>query len=143
MRTTLVTLLLLTSAACRDIKSTDVSGAWFLTADSQERLPLAQQNIAVRLLLDSRGTFKFSQVPEGLIHSLPQNSDAKITADGSWNLASRDGWTLVDLRFRSMKDGRDVGYNTHLYVSNSFSPPRLFYFQGDPDQGHRIEFERR
>jgi hypothetical protein len=140
---TLVTLLLLTSAACKGIKSTDVAGVWFLTADSKERLSLVQQNVSITLILDSRGTFEFSQVPEGLIHSLPQSSDAKITADGSWNLASRDGSTLIDLRFRSMKEGRDVGYGAHLYVSNSFSPTRLFYFQGDPDQGHRIEFERR
>jgi hypothetical protein len=95
--------------------------------------------------LDGNGSFSASEVPDDLLYGPPAAADGLVTGGGTWKLVSREGKQQVQLDFSAIAIGRRGGvpYETYLDISKGWSATSLFYFQGDPDEGLRIEFEQR
>jgi hypothetical protein len=84
-------------------------------------------------------------VPEDLLYAQPQAGNGLVTGNGVWKLFLREGSQQVQLNFEKIAAGQHsmLPYGTQLNVSRGWSAITLFYFQGDPDQGRRIEFVKK
>jgi hypothetical protein len=139
-------LLCLGLVCCESVKRGELVGTWVLTDQSRERfLPAAQKKAIGRIVLNANGTFVADELPEDLLYGPPEVSDRLVRGSGVWELVSREGGQQVQLNFEAITIGQrgKVPYGTQLNVSKGWSAATLFYFQGDPDQGRRIEFERK
>jgi hypothetical protein len=96
-------------------------------------------------VLDEDRTFVASEIPEDLLYPPPEGADRLVTGTGVWRLVSREGKQRVQLQFNTITSGQrgNVPYGTVLDVSAGWSTIDLYYFQGDADQGRRIEFEKK
>jgi hypothetical protein len=143
----LAAILLSLSASCnRTVERNEIIGTWVVTNDSRQRLlPAAQQKGSAKIVLDANGSFVASEIPEDLLYGPPEVADRLVTGSGDWKLASREGRQQVQLNFNVIATGQRgrVPYGTQLNVSKRGSLVSLFYFQGDPDQGRKVEFERK
>jgi len=128
------------------VTASDLAGTWVVTDESRQRfLPAAHQKAAARIVLDANGTFAASEIPEDLLYGPPEVGVRLITGSGAWRLESREGRQYVQLEFKTIPAGQrgNVPYATMLSVSKGWSTIKLFYFQGDADQGRRIAFEKK
>jgi hypothetical protein len=131
---------------CRGAQPTDVTGTWRVTDQSRRRfLSASQRNAAAQIVLDEDRTFDASEIPEDLLYAPPEVADRLVTGTGVWKLVSREGKQRVQLQFNTITSGQrgNVPYGTVLDVSAGWSTIDLYYFQGDADQGRRIEFEKK
>jgi hypothetical protein len=129
---------------CKDVKPNDITGTWIVKNESRHRfLSEVQQKAAAKIILDANGTFIALEIPEDLLYGPPQTSDGIVTGNGIWKILLLEGKQQVQLNFESITVGQRgvVPYGTQLNVSRGWSTINLFYFQGDPDEGKRIEFE--
>jgi hypothetical protein len=130
--------------ACKSTEASDLTGTWVVTVESRQRfLSPTQQKAIARIVLEANATFVASEVPEDLLYGSRNTSFGLITGSGVWKLVKTEGREQVQLEFRAITVGQQgaVPYGTHLNVSGR-SSRSLYYFQGDPDQARRIEFER-
>ena len=129
--------------SCRSIDPADVVGTWVVTTESRRHfLSAAQQKAIAKIVLETNGVFVAFEVPEDLLYGPREAGSGLVTGRGIWKLVSAEGRQQVRLEFGVITVGQrdNVPYGTHLNVSGSSS---LYYFQGDPDQARRIEFEKK
>src|SRR5437879_3303112 len=104
-------------------------------------------------MLNANGTFVASEVPEDMLYGAEvvdrlfgpsESAERLVTRNGVWKLASREGRQLVELEFRVFRVGKRgrLPFGAQLEVSGGLSAVSLYYFQGDPDLGRRVAFER-
>jgi hypothetical protein len=138
-------ILAVGATSCGSVKAADLAGAWVVTSASRQWLPISQQKASAKIVLDRNGSFAASEVPEDLLYGPPGASDGLVTGSGTWKLVLREGKQQVQLDFAAIAVGRRGGvpYGTQLDVSKGWSAVSLFYFEGDPDEGRRVEFERK
>jgi hypothetical protein len=139
-------LLALGVVGCNSISPSELVGTWIVKEISRQRLPSELRKVRAEIVLDANGGFSTnSWIPEGLLHEQIVGIPL-LRGRGTWRLMRIDGEQKVALDFRAIADSRgqhDVDYGTQLNISRTWSAPVLFYFQGDPDNGRRIEFERK
>jgi len=134
-------VLMIGMASCRSPEPKDVTGSWVVSAESRERfLSGSQRDLVGTIILSEDGTFAATEVPDGLVEG-----PGPVTGSGVWKLIDHNG-VEVQLEFRNIKDSKavEVPYGTQLRISKTMSGPAsgLYYFQGDADQGRRIDFDR-
>ena len=132
--------------ACKDAQTGDFVGTWVVTGESRHRfLSTEQQKAAATIVLAANGTFVATEVPEDLLYGPPQAGNGIVTGNGDWKLLSREDRQQIQLNFEKIAAGQRsvLPYGTQLNVSKGWSVVTLFYFQGDADQGRRIEFEKK
>lgn len=136
----------LASAVCamRDVSMSDLSGTWTITDRSRKYLGPEAGGLAATIRLDQSGTFSARELPGSLLDSQATARSRLVTGDGTWKLTARDGRQEIQLVFDAIADPSSdrVPYGTQLHLWTSRSSVLLFYFEGDPDEGRRIEFEK-
>jgi hypothetical protein len=139
--------LLAALAGCcgQEVSRDAVVGAWMLTATSREKLPPPLKSGSGRLVLSSDGRFTAVEVPGDLLYLRPASEVGLVTGNGTWDLVARDGLQRVKFVFEEISAGQqdNLPFGTELLVSHGAGAPGLFYYQGDPDAGQRITFEKR
>ena len=135
-------LFLLPALGCSaPVTESQVVGAWVLSDEARSQLPPVSQKAAGRVQLNADGSFVAEELPGELVSSIDEHW-AMGSGAGVWKLVSGQGGQEVRLRFRMIRDalpGR-VPYETQLFVSRTSRSVVLFYYEGDPDSGVRIEF---
>lgn len=127
-----------------ELPSSALEGTWSLAESSRHFLPSELQGAKSLLVLESDGTFRASAFP-GVSFFLRQDTGIQlVNGSGSWRPSVQGGHRGIDLIFDQIEGvgPQDVPYGTWLGLSEAWTPLRLFYFEGDPDSGRRIEFER-
>jgi hypothetical protein len=112
--------------------------------ESRQILPAGLQNVSARIILDANGTFVVSEIP-GLLYG-DRGKPQLDTGSGVWTLVSREGGQQIQFNFQAITAGSREGvvpYGTQLHVSKRWSTVTLSYYLGDPDQGRRVEFEKK
>jgi hypothetical protein len=96
------------------------------------------------LELNTNGLFNASRIPAGMA-GVTSALPAPVDGAGKWRIASFEGKQMVYLTFEKIvgAPGAAVPYGLPLEVSGFSSPERLYYFVGDPDEGHTVDFTRR
>ena len=131
---------------CKGFDTSDVTGTWIVTAESRQRfLSAAQQKASGKIVLETNRRFIASEVPEDLLYGPPESGAGLVTGSGVWKFVSSEGRQQVQLEFRAITVGQrgSVPCGAQLDISSGWSAVSLYYFQGDPDQVRRIEFERK
>ncbi|HKW63420.1 MAG TPA: hypothetical protein VJN89_12805 [Candidatus Acidoferrum sp.] len=111
---------------------------------SRQILPAKLQKASPRLVLNADGSFTASDMP-ALFHE-PGVRQAKLeSGSGLWKLVGEGSNQEVQLDFHSITDWKEANlpYGMQLDVSRGFSTTVLFYFLDDPDEGKRVEFEKK
>ena len=126
---------------CKTAKSGDLVGTWVIDDSSREDLPPLLQKVSGRVVLNGNGTFSASELPEFFEFggSRAKRSEA---GNGAWRLVpgTFEENQRVQLDFREIADWKDSPpYSSGLFVSRD----GLYYFIGDPDEGHRVMLIRR
>ena len=137
-------LLLLGMLGCKSVQSTDIPGTWTMNDTSRGVLPTGLPQASAKIVLDPKGTFVASDMP-GLLF-FPERHDARLeSGSGTWKLVLSDGRQQVQLQFQQIDNWKknELPYGTQLNVARGWSSLRLYYFIGDPDEGRRIELEKR
>lgn len=132
---------------CRsvDVTANDLGGTWTMTNASRPNLPVALQKASPRLVLDASGTFAALELPGGILYPPPEGSNRLVSGNGVWKLGSRDGAQELLLEFHKIEDLRkdDKYFNTRrIRPEKAGAATILFYYEGDPDAGRRVDFER-
>lgn len=138
-------VLLIGMLGCdRAVEVNEITGTWVITNNSRHLLATVQQNASARVLLERNGAFVASELPEDLLYGPPQVAGGLVAGSGHWKLTSRNGEQQVQLDFNVISSGqrRQLPYGTQLNVAKRGSSVSLFYFQGDADQGRKIEFSK-
>lgn len=137
-------LLFVGIAGCKSVQPRDLAGTWVISDASRQVLPPELKTDLAKIVLNRDGTFVASAMP-GLFY-FPQSRPARLeSGNGAWELVSREGKQQIQLVFHAIADWNttDLPYGTPLEVSRGWSAMSLYYFIGDPDEGRRIEFERK
>lgn len=137
-------LLLLGIAGCKRVQPIEIPGTWVMNDASRQVLPAGLQQASAKIVLDPKETFIASDMP-GLFF-FPGRHDARLeSGSGTWKLVLSEGRQQVRLEFQQIDDWKksELPYGTQLDVSKGWSSVNLYYFIGDPDEGRRIEFEKR
>jgi hypothetical protein len=134
-------------AGCNNAKLTagDIKGTWVLTEDSRKHLPVSLRQATGQIVIHEKGDFDAVQLPGDLLW-LPPGGEAKlVTGSGVWAIDYGDGAQQLRLGFRKISEEKDRPplSETKLYFSDAHPPTLMFYFRGDPDEGFRIEFEKK
>ena len=146
-RITLLALLVvggMLSCKSAEVTPDKLAGTWVMSDSSREYLPPPLPKASARIILNLNGTFIASDLPlDGLLHDDPKLVKL-VAGSGEWRIVSLDGRREVQIDFHVATQGIDqTPYGMQLYVSKSLTPMGLFYFLGDPDQGQRLDFEKR
>ena len=143
----IVGIVLLGAIGCMgpQVSTKDVVGTWTVTSDSRQRLPRSIRSAAATITLDSNGTFVASEIPNELLYGPPDAGQATVTGNGTWHLSFTGSKQQIQLNFQTITTGQksSLPYGTQLNVTGRQASLKLFYFQGDPDQAKRIEFDRK
>jgi hypothetical protein len=138
-----VSLVGVALAGCRAHKPPDFVGTWTITQHSRTDFLAKSEPHAVAQITFHRGnTFTAAEVPDDLVHGPKDSAQRLISGEGDWHLVIRTGYRpWLELDFTQMFNGQrsEVPSMTRLYISSD-STPNLYYFQGDPDEGRRVEF---
>jgi hypothetical protein len=100
------------------------------------------QKAVARIVLSPDGRFVASELP-GLLY-LPPGRIPLNSGTGTWRLVLRENRQEVQLDFEAPAADKQSGRATTAFVdvSRGWSKADLSYFIGDPDQGHKIDFEK-
>ena len=132
----------------RGMSASELSGSWVVTRPTRARLPPDVRGAAATVRFEATGEFSARELPGGLLGEQPANPAATalrvITGSGTWKLILRRGGPDVQLTFDSIEGSPSMRtpYATRLHVWDHRPAILLFYFEGDPGEGKRIEFER-
>jgi hypothetical protein len=146
-RITLVAVLIVAAVVgCNrtGVTAGSLAGTWIMTDHSREHLPTALQTASARIILDPNETFVASNMPlDGMTSTDPERVEL-ATGSGAWKLVSREGRSEIQLDFQLITENKQQhSFGTQVYISKFWNKTGLFYFLGDPDQGQRIEFEKK
>ena len=127
---------------CRTVSRPEIAGTWVIVDKSL--LPATQQSAASTLVLDPSGTFVATEVPGATYYAPPEVKDRVFSATGTWKLEKYEGRQEVRLVIQSITSGPSarLPYSSGLGISTGWSSVVLYYFQGDPDEGRRVDFEK-
>jgi hypothetical protein len=127
------------------VRASDLPGTWVLSDASRPGLPPAIRSAAATIVLDEDGKLRASEVPGEILFVEPETRDRPVTGSGVWRLDSKSRVQVLQLDFHAIdgSNGREVPLGTQLHVSAEATGLILFYFQGDPDAGRKVRFERR
>ncbi len=124
------------------IRSEDVQGVWHL-APSVDKVAVSKST----LTLNHQGSFVADALPPSLVRLEDLGLQTLLSGSGTWSLRqfSGDDQTRVALTFNQVKgyNGRGLPYGAELFTQGEGTNAQLFYFVGDPDENHRIIFQRR
>jgi hypothetical protein len=145
---TLPVALLLVAISCsgKPIMHAELIGAWVITGESRADLGKAYEHAAGRITFKDDGTFAAVEMPGDFVGRTSERPVAPVTGSGTWTLSTKERGTNVELVFQTLRGGHEsrVPYGTFVLVERgSGDRVVLFYFQGDPDENRRIEFEKR
>jgi hypothetical protein len=137
-------LVLGLSCGGKTVTPKELVGAWQISDASRHFLPGELRMSSSKIVLDPDGTFRASEMSlDGLVRGDPKQIRL-ATGNGVWRIVSRKGRSQVLLEFNTAPDNSGPGqFEMPVNVSNSWSTRGLSYFLGDPDEGQRIEFEKR
>lgn len=148
LRRLLVAILILSGfSGCREVEltTTNLIGDWVIPEASRQQLPVQFQSALAKIILSSKGDFSASELPGDLLYVRSRSHLRLITGKGRWKLDLSEGEPRLQLEFLSI-DGANNGevpFTTQLYILNRWHTPVLYYYHGDPDAGHKIEFEKK
>jgi len=122
-------------------RSDQFEGGWQLT--TQARSATSGTTI---LKLDRNGHFIARSLPHDFLHLDAVGKDHSLSGNGTWSIVrfdNRHEQRLV-LTFTELQgyNGPDLPYGAELFIEAHGSEPRLFYFEGDPDDSDRIVFQK-
>jgi hypothetical protein len=128
---------------CKGIKPGDLTGIWLIKDASREVLPAELRVPSSRIVLNADGSFSAYDMP-AVFHT-PPDPPHLDSGGGQWKLLSRQNKLQVQLDFYT-KSGAKLSngpFTTQLNIIRSWSALKLSYFIGDPDEGQRIDLEKR
>ncbi len=130
-------VLVLITLGCGRARLENVTGTWTMKETSRQILPPELNNAQSRIVLSSDGSCTAHLVP-GPFQSPPQ--PPRLDGDsGVWRIVERAGKEQIQLDFR-VENGP---FSFPLVISKGWTGITLYYFLGDPDEGLRIDFERK
>jgi hypothetical protein len=130
-------------SGCKSNKwtSDEFAGIWRMDT----RNVATPQNAAM-VALERDGRFRASSLPPGFLRLDDVKPDQVLSGKGTWSLTRNDGGReeRVRLTFTSVagSNSRNLPYGAELFIQGSSKEPRLYYFNGDPDQNRRVVFRR-
>lgn len=136
--------ILLATMGCREVTPATVAGTWVIV--DRHLLSRTQKVAAATLVLDPNGTFVATEIPGDEYYAPPEVAGPDIiSGSGVWRLVDREGRQTVELVFRDFTKGREwTGpFGFSLGIWNGWSTTALYYYQGDPDSGLRVSFEKK
>ena len=131
--------VMLTACASRVMSASELTGTWSMTPESKTRSS-SKRGVAT-IVLRQAGTFSVREVPGSLLAVRP---DAPlVTGGGRWKLVEKNGEQQIELVFESIVTPHQftLPFGTQLHISSGRTGVLLYYFEGDPDDGKRIEFQ--
>lgn len=143
MRQILITLGFLLALGCSEAKVTagDLVGTWVMTEDSRQYLS-EHQTASAKFVLNENGDFLASQIPSGLLYLSSKGHPSLVTGSGVWKMSQGESQQL-QLEFRTLDANKSgVPFGAQMFISGSGADIRIFYYQGDPDEGIRIKFQK-
>jgi len=129
--------------SCQSVQSTDLIGTWTMKESSRQILPAELRANSATIVMEANGTFVASDLPG--IFDFPPVNFRLYRGNGVWKLVSRKGKQQVQLDFHVIPSGSvttKLPFTTEMDVSKGWSVS-LYYILGDPDEGRRVEFERK
>lgn len=131
---------------CTEAKVTasDLTGTWGMNEDSRQYLSASAQKATARLILKEDGTFVASQIPGGLLYFPSEGHPPLVTGGGVWKVSDHGEGQQLQLEFRTVADAKtsEVPFGTQMFILGSGADTQIFYYQGDPDEGVRIKFQK-
>jgi len=129
---------------CGTVQTSELAGTWVVTEQTrQDILPASEQSSVTRIVLESNGTFSAYDLPGELLYAPPKFTGHLVSGSGTWKLEQLEGRHRVLLKFHTIETGElSYLYDAPLTVSKGLSGIRLYFFQGDPDEGRRVELEK-
>jgi hypothetical protein len=117
-----------------------IVGSWILENASRSKLAENQRNAKATIRFDADGRFAAYEIPEDLLYS---GGSGLVSGEGTWRLVQER--KQIQLNFDKITDGAKdtVPYGTQLFISRSLLGLGLYYYQGDPDLGRRIIYNRK
>jgi hypothetical protein len=104
-----------------------------MTEASRHDLPAEIGDVMPRLTIRSDGAFTAVEYPRPDVRGGPWIAHS---GRGTWSIEKVAGTGDIYLRF-------DDDFGDQLWMSNFPDPPgHLYFWVGDPDSGHRIQFTR-
>ena len=149
LRCLIVAMFLFGMLGCKGVQPSDVTGTWVMTEQSRKALPPEFQKAMGKIVVNTDGTFTASELPEGLHPVPPYDMKLRMRLDsgtGVWKLAPWEGAQHVQLVFHNLVGTNEPNPNSYgfpLTVSRGWSSVILDYALGDPDDGNRVQFERK
>ena len=131
-----------------DVTATEVHGTWVVTGPARASLPDDLRGAAAMIRLEQAGGFSAHELPLGLLGGPTADHSAggprSFSGSGTWTLVLRDGSPEVQLNFDSIGGSPNIRtpYGTQLHIWGQRPDILLYYSEGDPDEGRRIEFEK-
>ncbi len=126
------------------LSSDEVAGIWVMKEESRRVLPTTLNKISARIVFSGNGTFIASEMP--CLLSAGRCQEELDAGSGRWKLTYVDGVQEVQIDFYAITGGNTrlpVPYGTQLEISKPRSNVTLQYYLGDPEEGRRLEFEKR
>jgi hypothetical protein len=130
-------------SGCKSVKSEDVVGTWLITNESRENVPVELRKNTARIVLNTDGSFTAAELVDKFYFSADGYGPGG--GNGVWKLVSQEGRQQVQLDFHEITNkGLRGTFSMPLEISRGWSSiENLYYFQGDPDLGRRVEFKRK
>jgi hypothetical protein len=99
---------------------------------------------ATTILLEHDGRFVANALPPGFLRLEGVKADQVLSGRGTWSLRQYKDEQRLLLTFTSIERSnvRELPYGAELFIDSSSGNCQLFYYQGDPDEEHRIVFKR-
>jgi hypothetical protein len=123
------------------IRSEDVQGVWQLD-HSVDKAVVSKPT----LTLKDQGSFVADALPPGLVRLEDAGPQTLLSGSGTWSLRqfSSNPRPRVVLTFDKIKgyNGRGLPYGAELFTQGAGANVQLFYSVGDPDENHRVIFQR-
>lgn len=143
---TVVIFLVSGLAGCNNTQviNSDLVGEWRLTESSRLRLPASMQKASAKMTINEDGSFAVLEIPRTLLYFSTDDHHSFVTGSGRWKLGSQGEAQQLKLEFLTIEGAKkgETPFETNMFVSGEGANIFLFYFQGDPDEGIRIKFEK-
>ena len=95
---------------------------------------------APTLSLTPDGKFVARSLPSDFVEIDGIKQGQAISGTGTWSVLHGDDYR-VQVNF-TVINGQTFSYGAELFPQSSGSELRLYYSEGDPDEGHRVYFDR-
>jgi hypothetical protein len=134
---------------CTSVQPSQIIGTWIITDESRKAQPAEVQKALGKIIVKKDGTFIAYEIPENMFTVPPYHKTMQIrlnSGNGSWKLASWEGALHLELEFSVLPPAYGISrgpYRFPLTITRGWSAISLYYYLGDPDVDHMIEFEKK